>query len=183
MTQRSWTIDAPAPILDGSLQTFESRCTVHRVQHVRLEEVSIPEGEELIIYAFASSRTEENGMDIRFLGGRSGQISIRHPEVNEPALVSTENLTLSDVYCVDLHIREVPIHVLLWKASDCNLGGISDAFTLNENTLFNSALHTNQDTGNWRKTQNPSGRFFNYKASSNQVRISKIMGSESIFSD
>ena len=174
------------PILNGKLQTFQASCLAHVTEHVRLEGVNLPGGQTVTIYAFASAKGKEDGMELSFVGGQgqTGQILIKHPNVDEPFLIRNQTMNLGSTYCVDLHIREVPIHILIWKDKNCDLQGSSHAFTLIKNIIFDSQLQRDTDQGNWRgQSNNPSGRFFNYRATSDKAQVALIIGKKSIFAD
>ena len=161
-----------APTLDGSLQNLSGLCLVDETEHIRLEGVNIPSEETLTIYAFASSATAEDGFKIILRGGASGEIVLDHPTGMDPSLTG-QDLTAGNTYCVDLHNEETPIHVLAWSQADCD-----SSEELESKALFNS-----EDDVTWNAEDNPTGSSFNYKSSSDRVKVQKIEGREPIFEE
>ena len=169
-----------SPLLNGSLQNLSGSCVDDDTEHIRLEKVNIPENESLILYAFAGSTTMENGLKVTLQGGSSGKLIITHPDSTVGSKeITRQNLTSEGVYCFDFHNEEKPLHSLVWVGEFCDLSGVSHKSRLEMNTLFNSQM----PSAGWPVNGNPTGRFFNYKASSDRVKLEKIEGREPIFQE
>ena len=161
-----------APTLDGALHAFSSNCVKDTNEHIRLEGVNIPSGQSLNLFALASGANQENGIKISFSGGADGSIEIKHPSAS-PNTILNRNLTNEGTWCIDIHHKyEHPDHVLVWSGDNCKAGAASGS-----NAIFDS------NGEGWLSSGDPTGKHFNYKASSSAVKVSKISAGKAIIED
>ena len=180
-------------LLDNKLHTFTPNCIENQNSHIVLEQLKLDTDGNISIYAFSSSPTSEDGINITFTKNKnniakhiaSGDnqterndptvfdpqdiIFIKYPSF-DPYHINT-NLSTTTTWCLDLHNNETPTHSLLWKDKYCQ-NNSNDT-----NAIFSSKLHTT-----WQGGQIPNGKYFNYKASG-KLSIKILKAKEKIYND